>query len=208
MSDNNEIQKTVSLLKEQTAAFRTSITTLRGRIADLEEKKKSLETAPISKSDYLRMILTDIDKRAEFGRKACASRIIKAASEVDHKGENKLTAEWAISVDKNPNTNSYATLNLLRDDVYKVHSKSTIDDDTAFFLFRDTLKSAATEAIAAIAEWPFVDTNDVSKIAELLESIQVELLELRQQEQRFSEEAQELGLTGLFKAETPSSAPQ
>jgi hypothetical protein len=183
-------------LREKLTARRGEISAalaeVKGRISEAERERASLRASPITRDDYARAVLADIDRRADEQLAGMARHFLSCAQGIT---DNSRSAASVAKVQEAQRR----SLPTLRESLFgrplnlQGSEGDALQSPAAYALFRDEIKRAASEAITRIEPWPFPDAVPLESAQSRLREIETTLTDLRAEEAALIAEAEEFG---------------
>ena len=184
------LKKAYSVLSQGAQKMRDEANSLNARERELVEERTSILARPLSKADYAALLRALIDRKADAQRARFARFFTDRA-----RNGGVIAASVGFANDLRENgrraevMHTYGFLDARSD-----YPDAPIPTDAMFFLFREQIGKAVTEAVEAIEEWPWSDTVPLADSLHRFDEIDAELQSLAERRSAVNEQARELGI--------------
>lgn len=165
-------------------AIRDGAETARARMCALAEESRRIRETPVTKADFIDLILAEIDRRGKAYPMQLAAHVLSP---------EKHTGLVKISQIENAAREERFFFNPLAGEAQGNGKQAT--DEALYYVFSDTIKQAVNKALEESLAWPFKETISRADAKARLEAIQAELSELQELLYQFNEAAHAFGET-------------
>ena len=166
------IKKLLPELGKHTEIARQAETEIAERIASLQRERAALLTQPITRDDYADLICADIDRLAN-DYKAAAARKLRDRMKPGERNGDPANVATALAFGDRTTLSCFGGLRSLQG--AWDFGNDPLMQGAATFLFRDSMKRAAVELVAALEPWPFPDAIPMADAVARINAIDGEL---------------------------------
>lgn len=193
----NNAKALTSKISDSVASIRKAASETQGRIAELIAERESIFKSPVTREDYIAMLMAEIDMKADFYRDRAARNFKLTIA--GNTGSDMLPRRAEVGVLIRQGQEKQDGMKRLTGNLRGATWGGDFDSDSltqlaATFLLRDEMKLAAAEAIGGIEPWPFPAAKPFNESVARVGEIDAELSSLNEQLGELQDAAGSLGL--------------
>lgn len=194
-NDISNLSKAMTVVRKQTAAMRDTLKKVWARIDELEDQHKHLLMQPITRADWLTYCMAYVDSRAKEYAEFLADYLFRIPAQTQRNDRFEVSMGTLNAVLRKQ-VAAGGNLYVLSGGAHRMIDEGPFSGGAPWYFFRDQIKEGIRSAFELMpSEWHFQDAKGLDAVFPILDMIESELNELKRQEQKLHEQAEQFGIS-------------